>query len=72
VGLTAVTAETGLDDTLAALRRYVALSTGGDVPVFSCGGFADVAGAAAADEALLAEARGLGVELAVALGLSRA
>jgi multimeric flavodoxin WrbA len=72
VGLIAVTAETGLDDTLAALRRYVALSTDGDVPVFSCGGCADVAGAAAADDALLAEARRLGVELAVALGLSRA
>ncbi len=72
VGLIAVTAETGLDDTLAALRRYVALSTAGDVPVFSCGGYADVAGAAAADDALLAEARRLGVELAVALGLSRA
>ncbi len=72
VGLIAVTAETGLDDTLSALRRYVALSTDGDVPVFTCGGYADVAGAAAGDEQLLAEARRLGAELAGALGLSRA
>ena len=38
VGLIAVTAETGLDDTLAALRRYVALSTDHEVPVFTCDG----------------------------------
>jgi multimeric flavodoxin WrbA len=69
VGLIAVTAETGLEDTLAALRRYVGLSTDGEVPVFTCGGYADTAGAAAADEALLADARRLGDELAGALGL---
>jgi multimeric flavodoxin WrbA len=72
VGLVAVTAETGLQETLDALRRYVALSTDHDVPVFTCGGYADEAGAAAADEALLGEARRLGAELAAALGLSRA
>ncbi len=72
VGLVAVTAETGLQETLDALRRYVALSTDGDPPVFTCGGYADAAGAAAADEALLAEARRLGTELAGALGLSPA
>ena len=72
VGLVAVTAETGLQETLDALRRYVALSTDGDPPVFTCGGYADAAGAAAADEALLARARRLGAELADALGLSPA
>jgi multimeric flavodoxin WrbA len=72
VGLVAVTAETGLDETFDALRRYVALSTDGEVPVFTCGGYADAADAAAADEALLAEARRLAAELAGALGLSRA
>ena len=72
VGLVAVTAETGLEDTLAALRRYVALSTDGAVPVHTCSGYADEAGAAAADEELLAEARSLGAELAAALGLSPA
>jgi multimeric flavodoxin WrbA len=72
VGLIAVTAETGLDDTLAALRRYVALSTQGETPILTCGGYADVEGAAAADGALLADARRLGVELAAALGLSPA
>ncbi len=72
VGLVAVTAETGLEETLDALRRYVALSSDGDIPVFTCAGYADEAGAAAADEALLAEARRLGADLAGALGLSRA
>ena len=64
VGLLAVTAETGLDDTLAALRRFVALSTEGDVPTFSMGGFADTAGAAADDEELLAAARRLAADMA--------
>jgi multimeric flavodoxin WrbA len=72
VGLIAVTAETGLDETLAALRRYVALSTAGDVPVYSLGGYADKLGAASADVELLAAARQLGSDLAGALGLSPA
>lgn len=72
VGLIAVTAETGLEDTLAALRRYVALSSDGDIPVFTCAGYADEAGAAAVDGRLLAQARRLGADLADALGLSRA
>lgn len=72
VGLIAVTAETGLEDTLAALRRYVGLCTDHEVPVFTCEGYADAAGAAAADTALLADARRLGAELAGALGLSGA
>jgi len=67
VGLMAVTAETGLDDTLAALRRFVALSTEGDLPIFSMGGFADTAGAAAADVELLSAARKLGADMAGAL-----
>ena len=72
VGLVAVTAETGLQETLDALRRYVSLSSDGDIPVFTCAGYADEAGAAAADEALVAEARRLGADLANALDLSRA
>ncbi len=72
VGLVAVTAETGLEDTLAALRRYVALSSDREIPVFTCAGYADEAGAAASDEELLTEARRLGADLAAALGLSRA
>lgn len=72
VGLVAVTAETGLEETLDALRRYVALSSDGDIPVYVCAGYADEAGAAAADEELLAEARRLGVELAAVLRLSEA
>jgi len=72
VGLVAVTAETGLQETLDALRRYVALSSDGDIPVFTCSGYADEAGAAATDEGLIAEARALGRALAEALGLSPA
>ena len=67
VGLVAVTAETGLDETLAALRRYVALSTDRDVPVFSMGGYADTAGSVAEKPELLAAARQLAVDLAEAL-----
>jgi len=67
VGLVAVTAETGLDETLAALRRYVALSTEGDVPIFSVGGYADTAGSAAEKPELLDAARQLAADLAEAL-----
>jgi multimeric flavodoxin WrbA len=69
VGLLVVTAETGLDDTLAALRRFVALSSEGDLPVFSMGGYADAVGDAAGDAELLAAARRLGADMAGALGL---
>lgn len=64
VGLLVVTAETGLDETLATLRRFVALSTEGDLPVFSMGGFADAAGDAAGDAELLTAARRLGADMA--------
>jgi multimeric flavodoxin WrbA len=67
VGLVALTAETGLDETLAALRRYVALSTEGDVPIFSVGGYADTAGSAAEKPELLDAARQLAADLAEAL-----
>ncbi len=64
VGLIAVTAETGLEETLAALRRYVALSSDGDPRVFALGGYADEAGAAAADADLMTRARRLAADLA--------
>jgi multimeric flavodoxin WrbA len=64
VGLLTVTAETGLDDALAALRRFVALSTEGDLPLLSMSGFADAIGDAAKDSELLAAARKLGVDMA--------
>jgi multimeric flavodoxin WrbA len=72
VGLIAVTAETGLDDALGAMRRYVALSTKGDPVVLTLGGYADEAGAVAHDDALLEAARELGRGLAECLGLSPA
>ena len=64
VGLIAVTAETGLDETLATLRRYVALSTKHDVPTCGMSGYADDRGAAAADLELLAAARRLADDMA--------
>jgi multimeric flavodoxin WrbA len=67
VGLMAVSAETGLDETLAALRRYVALSTDGDVTIFTVSGFADTAGAVAGRPRMLAAARGLAADMAAAL-----
>jgi len=70
VGLIAVTAETGLDDALAAMRRYVALSTRDAPVVLTVGGSADAAGEAAKDDDLIAEARRTGRALAESLGLS--
>jgi multimeric flavodoxin WrbA len=72
VGLVVVTAETGLEETVAALRRYVALSSDHDIPVSVCAGYADEAGAAAADDELLGDARRLAEDLAAAVGLSAA
>jgi multimeric flavodoxin WrbA len=57
VGLIAVAAETGLDDALGALRRYVKLSARGDVPMVELAAIADAAGDAAADAELLEAAR---------------
>lgn len=72
VGLVAVTAESGLDDALAALRRYVALATDREVPVHTLGGLADRPGEAAADPDLVGAATGLAADIAATLGLSRA
>jgi multimeric flavodoxin WrbA len=69
VGLIAVTAETGLDETLAALRRYVALSTRHDVPTYGMSGYADERGAAAADPELCAAALRLADDMAAHLDL---
>ena len=74
VGLLAVTAETGLDDALDAMRRYVALSTVCEVPTFTCGVFADGLGpdgrgAVAQQPDALAAARTLAAGLAAALDL---
>lgn len=72
VGLIAVALESGLDDTLAAMRRFVALSNPQEVPTLSLGGSADKPGDAAADAKLMAEARELGRAMAERLGLSPA
>jgi hypothetical protein len=72
VGLVAVTAETGLQDALDALRRFVDLSSEGEIPTYTCGGYAGDAGEAAGDASLLSEARAMGRALAEELGLTPA
>jgi multimeric flavodoxin WrbA len=69
VGLIAVAAESSADDTLAAMRRFVALSNPEEVPVVALGGLADKPGAAADDAELMAQARALGRSMAERLGL---
>lgn len=69
VGLVAVTAETGLEEAVASMRRYVTLSSNGELPVFTCAGYADKRGAAAKDGRLMAEAHRLAEDLAAVLGL---
>jgi multimeric flavodoxin WrbA len=72
VGLIAVAMESGLDDTLAAMRRFVVLSSSQEVPTLSMGGYANKPGDAAADPKVMAEARELGRAMAERLGLSPA
>ena len=69
VGLIAVAAESSADDTLAAMRRFVALSNPEELPVVALGGCADKPGEAAQDAELMAKARGLGRSMAERLGL---
>lgn len=74
VALLAVTAETGLDDALDAMRRYVALSTVSEVPTVTCGVYADGLGpdgrgVVAQQPDALAAARTLADGLAAALDL---
>ena len=70
VGLIAVAAESSADDTLAAMRRFVALSNPEELPVVALGGCADKPGAAADDAELMAQARALGRSMAERLGLA--
>ena len=72
VGLIAVAAESGLDDTLGAMRRFVVLSNPQELPTLSLGGCADKPGDAATDLKLMVEARELGRAMAERLGLSPA
>ena len=69
VGLIAVAAESSADDTLAAMRRFVAFSNPQELPVAALGGCADKPGEAADDAELMAQARELGRSMAERLGL---
>ena len=64
VGLVAVSGETGLDDTIAALRRFVDLSTQREIPVETLTGIAYELGEAAASKELMDAARAFAVRLA--------
>jgi multimeric flavodoxin WrbA len=69
VGLIAVAGESEAEDTLAAMRRFVALSNPEEPPVVALGGLADKPGDAAQDAELMARARALGRSIAERLGL---
>lgn len=68
VRLIAVTAQTGLDHTLATMRRYVAQCTTDPPPVPTLTAAARAAGEVAGDAAAMAAARALGAELAQLAG----
>ena len=67
VGYIAVAAETGLAETIATLKRFVALSSSGGVRGLELAGFADKAGDAAANAALVADAHRFAEQIAAAL-----
>ena len=69
VGLIAVAGESDAEDTLAAMRRFVALSNPQELPVVALGGCADKPGEAAQDAELMAKARALGRSMVERLGL---
>jgi multimeric flavodoxin WrbA len=69
VGLIAVAGESDAEDTLAAMRRFLALSNPEELPVVALGGLADKPGDAAQDAELMAKARELGRSMAEQLGL---
>ena len=69
VGLIAVAGESDAEDTLAAMRRFVALSNPEELPVVALGGCADKPGEAAQDAELMAKAREVGRSMVEQLGL---
>lgn len=69
VGLIAVAGESDAEDTLAAMRRFLALSSPEELAVVALGGCADKPGEAAQDAELMAKAGALGRSMAELLGL---
>jgi multimeric flavodoxin WrbA len=67
VGVIVVAGETGLDETVATLRRYLALSSQRELPVEVVSGLASAPGDAAAQPALLDDVRRMAAWLAAAL-----
>jgi len=64
VGLVAIAGETGLDDTIDALRRFVNLSSQREIPVETLTGIAYELDEAAASPALMDDARAFATRLA--------
>jgi multimeric flavodoxin WrbA len=67
IGLVAVAAETGLQETIDALRRFVALSSRGPVKTFELTGLADKAGEALGNGELVEGARRMAHQIAAEL-----
>jgi len=67
LGLIAIAAETGLEETIETLKRFVALSSAGSVPTFTLAGLAGSAGEAAGDHDLVAKARRMALQMAAKL-----
>jgi multimeric flavodoxin WrbA len=67
VGLIAIAGESDAEDTLAAMRRFLALSNPEELPAEAVGGCADKPGEAAQDAELMAKARALGRSMAESL-----
>ena len=71
VGLIAVAESTGLDETIDALRRYVALSSKTALTPLTASGFAYRSGEALVNAALVRAVRELAATMALELGLPR-
>jgi len=63
-GLVVVAAETGIEETVAALKRFLALSWQEEMPIAVASGFASTVGEAAQSEGLRAAALRLAARMA--------
>jgi multimeric flavodoxin WrbA len=67
IGLIAVAAETGVQETIDALKRFIALSSNGPMKIFELGGLADKAGEALTNGELVEGARRMAHQIAAEL-----
>lgn len=71
IGLVVVAAETGLQETIDTLKRFVALSSAGPLKMFELSGLADKAGDALGDGDLVEAARRMAHQIAAELNTAR-